>query len=63
MRQAHGSWIKVGLIKHYATGEAIDIKSAAAPNGRRGGRGAGWRRLGFESRTAMLKKAIEAMLA
>ncbi|MFB1485238.1 hypothetical protein [Corallococcus sp. RDP092CA] len=65
VRQAQKGRIKVGPIERRATGEAADIKvlplrmTAAEVDAL----DAGWRRLGFKSRTAMLKKAIEAILA
>lgn len=65
VRQAQEGRIKVGPIERRASGEAADIKvlplrmTAAEVEAL----DAGWRRLGFRSRTAMLKKAIEAMLA
>lgn len=65
VRQAQKGRIKVGPIQRRATGEAADMRvlplrmtaaEVAALD-------AGWRRLGFKSRTAMLKKAIADLLA
>jgi hypothetical protein len=55
----------IGPIERRATGETADIKvlplrmSAAEVKAL----DEAWRRLGFESRTAMIRKAIEIMLA
>lgn len=65
VRQSQKGRIKPGPIESRATGEAADIKvlplrmTAAEVEAL----DAGWRRLGFTSRAAMLKKAIETMLA
>ena len=65
LRQAEKGRIRVGPIARRAPGEAADVKvlplrmtaaEVAALD-------AGWRRLGFKSRTAMIRKAIEIMLA
>lgn len=64
VRQAQKGRIKVGSIERGATGAAADIKvlplrmTAAEVEVL----DARWRQLGFKSRTAMLKKAIAAML-
>jgi hypothetical protein len=64
IRQAQKGRIKAGPIERRATGESADLKvlplrmtaaEVAALD-------AGWRRLGFKSRTAMLKKAIADLL-
>jgi hypothetical protein len=64
LRQAQKGRIRVGPIARRATGESADHKvlplrmtatEVAALD-------AGWRRLGFKSRTAMLKKAIADLL-
>lgn len=65
LRQAQKGRIRVGPIERRAPGEAADVKvlplrmTAAEVEAL----DEAWRRLGFKSRTAMLKKAIEAMLA
>lgn len=65
LRQAQKGRIRVGPIERRAPGEATDVKvlplrmTAAEVEAL----DEAWRRLGFKSRTAMLKKAIEAMLA
>lgn len=65
VRQAQKGRIKPGPIERRTSGQAADIKvlplrmTAAEVEAL----DAGWRRLGFKSRTTMLKKAIEAMLA
>ena len=65
LRQAQKGRIRVGPMARRAPGEAADVKvlplrmTAAEVESL----DEAWRRLGFKSRTAMLKKAIEAMLA
>lgn len=65
VRQAQKGRVRVGPIERRAPGEAADMRvlplrmtaaEVAALD-------AGWRRLGFKSRTAMLKKAIADLLA
>jgi hypothetical protein len=65
VRQAQKGRIKAGPIERRAPGESADLKvlplrmtaaEVAALD-------AGWRRLGFKSRTAMLRKAIADILA
>ena len=64
LRQAQKGRIRVGLIERRAPGEAADVKvlplrmTAAEVEAL----DEAWRRLGFKSRTAMLKKAIADLL-
>ncbi|MCZ2135398.1 MAG: hypothetical protein LC098_08225 [Burkholderiales bacterium] len=65
VRQAQKGRIRVGPIERRAPGEAADVKvlplrmTAAEAEAM----DEAWRRLGFKSRTAMIRKAIGAMLA
>jgi hypothetical protein len=65
VRQAQKGRIKVGPIERHATGGGADVKvlplrmAAAEVEAL----DSGWRRLGFKSRTAMVKKAIADLLA
>jgi hypothetical protein len=64
LRQAQKGRIRVGPIERHAPGEAADVKvlplrmTAAEVEAL----DEAWRRLGFKSRTAMLKKAIADLL-
>lgn len=64
LRQAQKGRIRVGPIERRAPGEAADVKvlplrmTAAEVEAL----DEAWRRLGFKSRTAMLKKAIEDLI-
>lgn len=64
VRQAQKGRIRVGPIERRSGGtsdvKVLPLRMTAAEVE---ALDAGWRRLGFKSRTAMLKKAIEAMLA
>jgi hypothetical protein len=65
LRQAQKGRIRVGPIERRAPGEAADVKvlplrmTAAEVEAL----DEAWRRLGFKSRTAMIRRAIESMTA
>jgi hypothetical protein len=65
LRQARKGRIRVGPLERRAPGEAADIKvlPLRMTTAEVEALDEAWRRLGFKSRTAMVRKAIEAMLA
>jgi hypothetical protein len=65
LRQVQKGRVRVGPIERRATGESANLKvlPLRLTTGEVAALDAGWRRLGFKSRTAMLKKAIADLLA